>query len=131
MSPILPYRTCGRSRSGGRHRVRPLLGLALVAVADQVERAGADAVDVIADDLHGRGSDGKAGAASTAGRGSGIIHPERSAAQRFDKIDHTAAHQIKADCIDDQANAVGFGNAVIRFHPVGQAEAKQMEAAHG
>jgi len=67
-------------------------------------------------------SNRKAGAAATTGLRLRIGHLEAFAAKRFDEIDRSATHQIKANGIDDQRRAFTLRGDIICLNAVGEAE---------
>jgi len=54
--------------------------------------------------------------------GVGIGDLKAFSAERFNKIDCRAAHQIKTDRIDDQFCLTRFGDDIIGFDRIGQTE---------
>ncbi|PAV70250.1 hypothetical protein WR25_15591 [Diploscapter pachys] len=66
--------------------------------------------------------DREAGAAAATRRRIGVIDAERRTAQRFDVIDLTAAHEVQADTVDDQADAIRLRDRVVPLGRVGESE---------
>ena len=108
--------------------VRLLLG----EIFEQPRQPGANAVQIVGDDLHRgaqrleprkRVTDREAGAAAAARGGIGVGDLEGGAAEALDKSTGRAADQVERHLVDDQGHAVARHRQVVGGDLVGQAEA--------